>query len=145
MEKKCLECGKEIKEKTDSPYCAKCDEKLDKQFEIVEDNILIYKEIMPNEIELLNKFEKEDIVDLYVRVFEKFREEGPITAEQASVLNNMQNTFGITESDVGKEKIVEFKPDSLPKAAVKDTCLDCGKKIQEDFSYCPYCGCRINP
>ena len=79
MAKVCEECGKEIKEETDSPYCAKCDEKLDRQFETVEDNIIIYKELLPGEIDVLNKFEKEDIIDLYMRVYSKFQEEGDFT------------------------------------------------------------------
>jgi len=106
MVKNCEECGKEIKEETDSPYCAKCDEKLDRQFEMVEDNILIYKELMPNEIEILNKFEKEDVVELYIRVFDKFKAEGDFTPEQAGVLNTLKTTFAISESEAGKERII---------------------------------------
>ncbi|MBN1298677.1 MAG: zinc-ribbon domain-containing protein [Actinobacteria bacterium] len=143
MGKKCLECGKEIKEETDSPYCAKCDEKLDRQFEMVEDNILIYKELMPNEIDILNKFEKEDIIDLYIRVFDKFKSEGDFTAEQITVLNNIKTTFGITDSEAGKDRVVEFKEEAKPKTFKKDTCIDCGKKIKEDFNFCPYCGSRL--
>lgn len=143
MTKTCLECGKEIKEETDSLYCQKCDEKLDKQFEVIEDNIVIYKELMPNEIEVLNKFEKEDIIEMYIRIYDKFREEGDFTGEQAYVLNCIQNTFSITESDIGRERIVEFSPGSVTSAIVKDECPDCAKKVKEDFSFCPYCGCRL--
>ena len=74
MAKQCVECGKEIKEETDSDYCSKCDEMLDKQFESVEDNIIVYKELLPNEIDILSKFEKEDIIELYIRVFDSFKE-----------------------------------------------------------------------
>jgi len=143
MAKNCVECGKEIKEETDSPYCPKCDEKLDRQFEMVEDNILIYKELMPNEVEILNKFEKEDVVELYIRVFDKFKAEGDFTPEQAGVLNTLKTTFAISESEAGKERTIEFKEEIISKAAKKDTCIDCGKKLQADFNYCPYCGYKI--
>ena len=143
MAKVCEECGKEIKEETDSPYCAKCDEKLDRQFETVEDNIIIYKELLPGEIDVLNKFEKEDIIDLYMRVYSKFKEEGDFTPEQVYVLNLVQKTFNITENEVGKEKIVEFKEGVQPRNIVRDTCPDCSKNIKEEFNFCPYCGCRV--
>ena len=143
MANNCIECGKEIKEDTDSPYCAKCDVKLDKQFETIEDNIMIYKELMPHEIDILNKFEKEDIIDLYIRVFDKFKSEGDFTFEQASVLNTLKSAFAITESEVGKDRIIEFKEEIINIAAKKDTCIDCGKKLQKDFNYCPYCGSKV--
>ena len=143
MAKQCVECGKEIKEETDSPYCAKCDEMLDKKFESIEDNIMIYKELIGNEITILNKFEKEDIVELYVRVHDKFKEEGAFTEEQAKVLNQMISSFGLTSSDVGKERIVEYKEGTHVKKIDKDKCPDCGKNIKEDFNLCPYCGYRL--
>ncbi|MGZ5471621.1 MAG: hypothetical protein ACXWE0_08105, partial [Nitrososphaeraceae archaeon] len=86
MAKECMECGKEIKVETDSPYCAKCDEMLDKRFEAIEDNIVVYKELMEGEITVLNKFEKEDIVDMYVRIYEKFKELEDFTEDQVRVL-----------------------------------------------------------
>lgn len=144
MPKVCLECGKEIKGETDSIYCEKCDEMLDKKFETIEDNILIYKDLMPNEIEVLNKFEKEDIVDMYIRVHDKFKEEGKFTREKAYILNLIVKTFNLNENEIGKDKVVEFIEESAPKTVVRDTCLDCGKKISEDFNFCPYCGCRLN-
>jgi threonine synthase len=109
MAKQCIECGKEIKEETDSLYCAKCDEMLDKKFEAIEDNIIVYKELMENEIAVLNKFEKEDIVEMYGRVYDKFREEGEFTEDQARVMNQIISTFELSASDVGKDKIIEYK------------------------------------
>jgi len=143
MAKICEECGKEIKEETDSSYCSKCDEKLDRQFESIEDNILIYKDLLPNEIEVLNKFEKEDITEMYIRVHSKFREEGDFTPEQVYVLNLIRNTFAITENEIGPDRVVEFKEGMQSKSIVRDTCLDCGKNIKEEFNFCPYCGCRV--
>ncbi len=143
MVKVCAECGKEIKEETDSIYCSRCDELLDKKFEEIEDNILIYKELMPNEIEVLNKFEKEDIVDMYIRIFDNFKLEGNFTKEKAYILNLLIKTFNISENEIGKDRIVDYKEDSFPKTAKKDTCINCGKKINEDFNFCPYCGVRL--
>ena len=143
MAKQCMECGKEIKVETDSPYCAKCDEMLDKRFEAIEDNIVVYKELMENEIAVLNKFEKEDIVDLYLRIHEKFKEAGDFTEDQARALSQLRTTFNLTEQDLGKDNIVEYKEGSHPKVIDKDKCPDCGKDIKEDFNLCPYCGCRL--
>lgn len=143
MAKTCLECGKEIKVETDSVYCTKCDEKLDKRFEAIEDNIIVYRELMESEITILNKFEKEDIVDLYLRVHEKFKEAGDFTEDQARVLSHIINAFSLTEQDLGKDKIVVFKEGAHPKAIVKDMCPDCGKNIKEDFNLCPYCGYNL--
>ena len=55
---KCAECGKVIKDESHAPYCKACDEKLDKQFDTIEDNILIFRELLDSEIEILKKFEQ---------------------------------------------------------------------------------------
>jgi len=140
MTKKCIECGKEIKEDTDSDYCKECDEKLDSQFESIEDNILVYKELLPNEIDILNKFEKEDIIDLYIRACESFKEDGGFTEEEAKVLSTIKKTFNLKESEIGKDRIVKYVE---VKKVKKDACPDCGKKVKEEFVYCPYCGIRL--
>jgi predicted amidophosphoribosyltransferase len=142
MTKKCVECGKEIKEETDSDYCKACDEKLDKQFESIEDNISVYKELLPNEIAVLDKFEKEDIIELYIRVFNSFKDQGDFTEEQAKVLNKIKETFELKESEVGKDRIVKY---TEVKKVSSDECPDCRKKVKEEFIYCPYCGVRLKP
>jgi Zn finger protein HypA/HybF involved in hydrogenase expression len=141
MVKQCVECGKEIKEETDSDYCSKCDEMLDKQFESIEDNIIVYKELLPNEIDVLNKFEKEDIVELYIRVFDNFKEEGDLTVEQAKILNTIKGTFDLKEGEIGKDRVVNYT--EVKKKVVRDECPDCRKKIKEEFSFCPYCGTKL--
>jgi endogenous inhibitor of DNA gyrase (YacG/DUF329 family) len=143
MAKQCMECGKEINVETDSPYCSKCDEMLDKRFEAIEDNIVVYKELMENEIAVLNKFEKEDIVDMYIRIYEKFKESEDLTEDQVRVLAQLRNSFSLTEQDLGKDKIVEFKEGSHPKIIDKDKCPECGKDVKEDFNLCPYCGYKL--
>ncbi len=140
MAKKCIECGKEIKEETDSDYCSKCDEMLDKKFESIEDNILVYKELLPNEIDTLNKFEKEDIVELYKKVYDSFKVEGDFTEEQVKVLNTIQKTFDLKESEIGKDRVVQYVE---VKKVSRDECPDCRKKIKEEFNFCPYCGTRL--
>jgi DNA phosphorothioation-dependent restriction protein DptG len=143
MAKTCIECGKEIKEETDSPYCERCDEMLDRQFETIEDNIIVYKELMDSEIKILNKFEKEDITDLYKRAYDSFKEEGEFTEEQAKILSFIKKTFNLNENEIGKDKIVEYREGSHIKKIEKDKCPDCGKDIKEDFNLCPYCGFRL--
>ncbi len=140
MAKKCIECGKEIKEETDSDYCSKCDEMLDKKFESIEDNILVYKELLPNEIDTLNKFEKEDIVELYTKVYDSFKAEGDFTEEKVKVLNTIQKTFDLKESEIGKDRFVQYVE---VKKVPRDECPDCRKKIKEEFNFCPYCGTRL--
>lgn len=142
MINKCLECGKEIPESSESAFCEKCDEKLDKQFDDIEDNILIYKELLDNEIKVLEKFEDEDIRDLFKRVYAKlFREEGVLKKESIAVLNKLKSSFGLKESELGIEKIPDIK--EFKKAKPKDECPQCNKKIEEGFNLCPYCGCKL--
>ena len=52
---RCIECGKILKDKSHEPYCRECDEKLDKQFDTIEDNIFIYRELLDSEIKILEK------------------------------------------------------------------------------------------
>ncbi len=140
--KKCEECGKVLKDKSEETYCKKCDEKLDKQFDDIEDNMLIYKELLDSEIKVLEKFDDEDIRDLFKRAHTKLsREEGGLKKESIVVLNKLKNSFGLKESEMGLEKLPDIK--ELIKAMPKDECPQCNKKIKEDFNLCPYCGCRL--
>lgn len=139
---KCEECGKILKDKSYAPYCKQCDEKLDKQFDSIEDNILIYKELLDNEIKVLEKFEDTDIKDLFKRVYEKLsREEGGLKKESIVVLNKLKNAFNLKESELGIGKLPELK--RVRKSKQKNKCPECNRKIKQDFNLCPYCGYRL--
>lgn len=139
---KCEECGKILKDKSYAPYCKQCDEKLDKQFDSIEDNILIYKELLDNEIKVLEKFEDTDIKGLFKRVYEKLsREEGGLKKESIVVLNKLKNAFNLKESELGIGKLPEFK--RVKKSKQKNKCPECNRKIKQDFNLCPYCGYRL--
>jgi len=139
---RCEECGKVLKDKSYEPYCKQCDEKLDKQFDGIEDNILIYRELLDSEIKVLEKFEDTDIKDLFKRVYEKLsREEGGLKKESIVVLNKLKRSFNLKESELGIGKLPEIK--EIKKAKPKDQCPECDKKIKEDFNLCPYCGYRL--
>ncbi len=139
---RCEECGKVLKDKSYEPYCKQCDEKLDKQFDGIEDNILIYRELLDSEIKVLEKFEDTDIKDLFKRVYEKLsREEGGLKKESIVVLNKLKRSFSLKESELGIGKLPEIK--EIKKLKPKDQCPECDKKIKEDFNLCPYCGYRL--
>jgi len=139
---RCEECGKVLKDKSHEPYCKQCDEKLDKQFDDIEDNILIYKELLDSEIKVLEKFEDTDIKDLFKRVYEKLsREEGGLKEESIVVLNKLKSSFSLKESELGIKELSEIR--EIKKAKPKDQCPECDKKIKEDFNLCPYCGYRL--
>jgi len=139
---RCEECGKVLKDKSHEPYCKQCDEKLDKQFDDIEDNILIYKELLDSEIKVLEKFEDTDIKDLFKRVYEKLsREEGGLKEESIVVLNKLKRSFNLKESELGIKELSEIR--EIKKAKPKDQCPECDKKIKEDFNLCPYCGYRL--
>lgn len=139
---RCIECGKVLKDKSHEPYCRECDEKLDKQFDAIEDNIFIYRELLDNEIKTLEKFDDEDIEDLFKRVYEKLsKEEGGLKEESAVVLNKLKETFGLDEIKMGLNRLPDIK--EVKKNKPRDICPECGKKIKEDFNLCPYCGYRL--
>ena len=139
---RCEECGKVLKDKSHEPYCKQCDEKLDKQFDDIEDNILIYKELLDSEIKVLEKFEDTDIKDLFKRVYEKLsREEGGLKEESIVVLNKLKSSFNLKETEIGIKELREIR--EIKKAKPKDQCPECDKKIKEDFNLCPYCGYRL--
>ncbi len=139
---RCIECGKILKDETYAPYCKECDEKLDKQFDGIEDNIVIYKELTDSEIEILKKFDDEDIRDLFKRVYDKFSgEKGGLIKESIIVLNKLKDSFELNEIDLGLKKIPTVA--EVKETIDKDKCPNCGKKIQEDFNLCPYCGYKL--
>ena len=139
---RCEECGKVLKDKSHEPYCKQCDDKLDKQFDNIEDNILIYKELLDSEIKVLEKFEDTDIKDLFKRVYEKLsREEGGLKEESIVVLNKLKSSFNLKETEIGIKELREIR--EIKKAKPKDQCPECNKKIKEDFNLCPYCGYRL--
>ncbi len=139
---RCIECGRVLKDKTHEPYCQKCDEKLDKQFDNIEDNILIYRELLDSEIKILEKFDDEDIKDLFKKAYKKLAgEEGGLKKESIVVLNKLKNSFGLNESDMGLAKLPDIK--EIKKTEPRDICPECGKKIKDDFNLCPYCGHKL--
>ncbi|MDD3818799.1 MAG: zinc-ribbon domain-containing protein [Actinomycetota bacterium] len=139
---RCVECGKILKDKTYEPYCKQCDEKLDKQFDSIEDNILIYRELLDSEIKILEKFDDEDIKDLFKKIYEKFsKEEGGLKEESVVVLNKFKNSFGLNELEMGLARLPDIK--EIKKNKPLDECPECSKKIKEDFNLCPYCGYRL--
>ncbi|MEA2015863.1 MAG: zinc ribbon domain-containing protein [Actinomycetota bacterium] len=139
---RCIECGKIIKDKKYEPYCKDCDEKLDKQFDNIEDNIVIFRDLRDSEIETLKKFDDEDIKDLFKKVYNKFSgEKGGFKKESIAALNKLKDSFRINELDLGLKKIPGIK--EIKKGKYKDKCPGCGKKIQEDFNLCPYCGYKL--
>lgn len=139
---KCEECGKVLKDKSYEPYCKQCDEKLDKQFDDIEDNILIYRELLDSEIKTLEKFEDSDISDLFKRVYGKLsKEEGGFKQESILVLNKLKNAFNLKESELSIGKLPELK--RVKKSKQKNKCPECNRKIKQDFNLCPYCGYKL--
>lgn len=139
---RCIECGKILKDKSHEPYCRECDEKLDKQFDTIEDNIFIYRELLDSEIKILEKFDDEDIKDLFKRAYKKLsKEEGGLKEESVIVLSKLKNTFGLDEIKMGLNRLPDIK--EVKKNKPRDICPECGKKIKEDFNLCPYCGYRL--
>ncbi len=140
--RRCQECGKVLKGDSTEPYCKACDEKLDKQFDTIEDNIIIYREVLDSEIEILKKFEDSDIEDLFKNVYEKLsKEEGGLKQESIAVLNKLKKTFDLKESELGIQKFTDLK---VPrKSKKKNNCPECNRKIKQSFIFCPYCGCKL--
>ena len=97
---------------------------------------------MDNEIKILEKFDKEDIKDLFKSVYQKFsKEDGGLNAESVIVLNKLKKSFGLKESELGIKELPKIK--EVKKSKPKDRCPECNKKIKEDFNLCPYCGYRL--
>ncbi|MCK5567495.1 MAG: hypothetical protein KAI62_06240 [Actinomycetia bacterium] len=141
---KCVECGKVIKDESHAPYCKACDEKLDKQFDTIEDNVLIFKELLDSEIETLKKFETEDIVEFFKRIYKKFKDAGNLNNESLIVLNKLKDSFNLVESKMGIPQIPEVRETKKDKLLKNNQCPGCEKGIQKDFNLCPYCGYKIN-
>ena len=131
---KCVECGKVIKDESHAPYCKACDEKLDKQFDTIEDNVLIFKELLDSEIETLKKFEAEDIVEFFKRIYKKFKDAGNLNNESLIVLNKLKDSFNLVESKMGIPQIPEVRETKEDKLLKNNQCPGCEKGIQKDFN-----------
>jgi len=140
---KCIECGKVIKDESHAPYCKKCDEKLDKHFDTIEDNILIFRELLDSEIETLKKFESEDINDLFKRVHKKFKDDNKLDNQSLIILNKLKDAFKIDEKKLGLSPIPVVKETREDRLLKNNQCPDCEKEIQKDFNLCPYCGFKL--
>ena len=141
MINKCAECGKNLPENSEEEYCTRCDEMLDKKFDDIESNLIVYKELADYEIEILNKFAKEDIVDLYIRLFDSYREDGDLDEYECALLNRVQDLFNLTEEEIGAERVAKMDASKTVKNNKNTECIKCGKPVlQADFLYCPYCG-----
>ena len=141
---KCVECGKVIKDESHAPYCKACDEKLDKWFDTIEDNVLIFKELLDSEIEALKKFETEDIEEFFKRVYKKFKSDDNLNNESLIVLNKLKDSFGLVESKMGIPPIPEVRETKEDRLLKNNQCPGCEKEIQKDFNLCPYCGYKLN-
>lgn len=140
---KCVECGKVLKDQSHAPYCEQCDDKLDKMFDTIEDNILIFKELLDSEIEVLGKFETEDIEDLFKRVYKKFKDDGNLDNQSLIILNRLKAAFKIDEAKLGLQLIPQVKETREDKLLKNNQCPGCEKGIQRDFNLCPYCGFKL--
>lgn len=143
MVRQCVECGKKMPESQESDYCDRCDELLDKKFDEIKSNIIVFKELRDDEIEVLDKFEKEDIKDLYLEIYESMREDGQFDENEGRVLKKLQEKLDLTAKDIGSDKIIDLKKCREIKREKKLICTKCDKKLKEDFNFCPYCGKKI--
>lgn len=141
--KQCVECGRRIPASQESDYCKKCDDALDKRFNEIESNIVVFKELMDHEIEVLNKFDQEDIIELYKDVYDKLSEDGPIDEREALVLKKIQTSFDLQEKDIGKDRVVDVQSAVKIEKKRPERCLSCDGKLKEEYNYCPYCGIKI--
>ena len=144
MTEKCAECGVELPANSESVYCAKCDALLDKKFEKIEMNLIVYKEISDDEIAVLKKFDKEDIISLYLKLYDSYREDGDFNEYEAALLNKMQNVFELTAEEIGSDKIARYDETKAAEKRKPLDCIKCGKPVlKDDFVFCPYCGFRL--
>ncbi|MDD3776526.1 MAG: zinc-ribbon domain-containing protein [Actinomycetota bacterium] len=137
MVNKCKECGQELPENAESPYCEQCDEMLDKRFDKIEDDILVYKDLTPEEIEILKKFDKDSILELYAKTYLQFTKEGQITDKEEKLLKKLRDNFSLGQKEI--ESSIEF----VQKLG-KEFCPDCHEPIKDDYNLCPYCGYKLN-
>src|SRR3972149_3036906 len=76
-------------------------------------------EVNMEEIKVLEKFDDEDIKDLFKRAYTKLSgEEGGLKKESIIVLNKLKDSFGLKESELGLEKLPDMK--ELKKTLPKD-------------------------
>ena len=140
---KCVECGKVIKDDSHAPYCKACDEKLDRLFDSIEDNILIFKELLDSEVEILSKFETDDIEDLFKRVYKKFKDDSNLDNQSLIILNKLKDAFKIEEKKLGLPAIPAVRETREDRLLRNNQCPGCEKEIHKDFNLCPYCGYRL--
>jgi curved DNA-binding protein CbpA len=91
----CVECGKEIEVDSEESYCQKCSDYLDEKFSFIQIEILKNKRISEEQIKFLDKFEKEEIIDLYLELRDSFIIGDGIKKNELTVLLKLQKTFNL--------------------------------------------------
>ena len=117
---------------------------LDKKFDLIEANLIVFKELSDAEIATLNKFDKADIVDLYLGLFDSYEEDGDFNEYECAILNKIQKVFNLTEKEIGSDKVVKFDESKIDKKHKRLECIKFNRPVlKEDFIFCPYCGIKL--
>jgi hypothetical protein len=129
MSKYCKECGKKLNSDSVGSYCANCDELMDRKFNDIQIKILETRDISEEEIRFLNRFDEEEIIELYYEIKKFFIDNKGIGEKEALLLLKLQKAFSIDDAGI--------------KNSNQIYCPECGKVILREAVVCPFCGIQL--
>lgn len=96
----CRICGKRLPLFYRDTVCKDCRRKLQVEISDIENYALNNKDITEEQIEQLKKQDREDVIKLYDRLFEKFSSDKEVDAEEIAVLQKLQKGLSLSNAEV---------------------------------------------
>ncbi|MFC1517476.1 hypothetical protein ACFL5G_02845 [Candidatus Margulisiibacteriota bacterium] len=107
--KKCKECGKKLSFISFSALCKECSNKIEKEIEAAEEDIIKSKKVSNEQLKLLKKQKKKDMLRIYERVYEEFESDKELEANEIAVLKKIQEAFDLSKEEVEyNERILPY-------------------------------------
>ena len=125
----CRICGKRLPLFFyDDTVCKECRIQLQKEFTEVESSVVNAREITDEQLEILSKQDRQDLLRLYNSLFDKFSKDKELYAIEMQILRRIQTRFGFTDEEVKfNERLKPYiyanaiKNNNLPSVQLENT------------------------
>jgi hypothetical protein len=112
MSKSCQTCGKKLALLSWGTMCKECkaaceadiakkEAEIANEYNHIQSEIIINKDITEQQVDLLRKHNKKELVGLYSKVYEEYVLNKELDSEEINTLKKVQDAFNLSDDDVG--------------------------------------------